>query len=117
MEKFKVIIAGGRDFVDYQLLSTTCIQLFKNGDDIEIVSGCAKGADKLGERFAETMGYPLTKFPADFSAGKSGGPIRNSQMADFANALILFWDGVSRGSADMLSKARLKGLSVRVIKY
>jgi len=117
---FKVIIAGGRDFNDYELLKEKCITILSNHaySQIEIVSGKARGADTLGERFAEERGMRIKEFPANWSRdGSAAGPIRNRQMANYADALIAFHDGRSRGTAHMIQVARDLGLKVRVIKY
>jgi len=83
-----------------------------------VVSGTAKGADRLGERFARERGYRIERFPADWNRdGYAAGPVRNAQMAENADALIAFWDGQSRGTKNMIENARRKGLGVRVIKY
>ena len=61
---------------------------------MEIASGAAKGADKLGEQYAKERGFKLTKFPANCNKyGKTAGPKRNQQMAQYADALIAIWDG------------------------
>lgn len=115
----KVIIAGGRDFYDYKLLKEKCDQLLVNLlDEIEIVSGTASGADKLGERYASEKEYTIKRFPADWNKhGKSAGFIRNNEMAVYANYLIAFHDGMSRGTAQMIKVAKEKGLKVAVVKY
>lgn len=75
---------------------------FRNPDNItEIVSGCANGVDKNGEHFASSYHIPIKRFPYLSEHGKAGGPIRNKQMADYADALLLIWDGKSKGSANM----------------
>ena len=121
-KKVNIIVAGSRSFDDYKLLKEKCDYYLSDalakGYDIEIVSGTAKGADKLGEQYAKERGYHIAYFPADWKTyGKRGGYIRNQQMANFSDALILFWDGSSRGSKHMLDIARNKGLAVRVVKY
>ena len=101
----KVIIAGGRNITDFNLLE----QVIKKSDfDItEVVSGGASGIDSLGETWAISNNIFVRRFPADWDKyGKSAGPIRNRQMAEYANALILIWDGKSRGSASMLRLAK-----------
>jgi len=119
---FRVIIAGGRNFNDYALLKKKCdhylsIQINKN-INVEIVSGAAKGADKLGERYAKERGFKLTQFPADWDKlGKKAGYIRNDQMRQYSDALICFWDGESKGSQHMISTAKKDGLLTRVVKY
>jgi hypothetical protein len=71
----RIIIAGGRDFDNFRLLKKKCDYYLKDckKNDIEIISGTAGGADKLGEKYAEKRGYKLTRFPADWSIGKYAG--------------------------------------------
>ena len=59
--EFKVIIAGGRDFNNYELLKAKCDYYLSNLDeaDVVIVSGAARGADKLGEQYAKERGYKI----------------------------------------------------------
>lgn len=120
MKSFKVIIAGGRDFADYTLLKSKLdIALSsKTHLDIEIISGTARGADRLGEKYSMEAGHSLKKFPADWDThGKSAGHIRNRQMGDYADALVAFWDGSSRGTKGMIEYMRKLNKPVRVIKY
>jgi len=115
---FKVIIAGSRSFNNYELLKAKCNTLLANQKDIVIVSGCAQGADKLGERYASEMGYGVERHPADWDKyGKSAGYKRNTEMAETAQALIAFWDGESKGTKHMIETAQKKGIAVRVIKF
>ena len=61
---FKVIVAGGRGFNNYKGLSDSLDYLLKNiNDDIQIVCGMARGADRLGERYAKEHGYQVIYFP------------------------------------------------------
>jgi hypothetical protein len=113
----KVIIAGGRDFSDYEKLKNYCDEILSNKSDVEIVSGVAKGADLLGEKYAEENNYSLKQFPADWKLGRGAGHIRNTQMANYADTLIAFWDGKSKGTKHMIETAREKGLSVNVCRY
>lgn len=79
----------------------------------EVVSGCASGIDRVGEFWALDNQIPLKKFPADWAThGKAAGPIRNEQMARYADALICVWDGTSRGSQNMIKTAREVGIPV-----
>jgi hypothetical protein len=114
----KTIIAGGRDFNNYEYFKAALKFLFQNTMPTEIVSGGANGADKMGERYAAEKGIPLKVFPADWNAhGKAAGPIRNEQMALYADALVAFWDGSSKGTKSMIDLARKNGLKVRVVHY
>ena len=115
----KVIIAGSRNFTDYKKLCKICNHILQDQTDIEIVSGAYyKGADKLGEQYAAEKGFLLTKFSADWkSYGKAAGPKRNEQMANYANALIAFWDGKSKGTKHMVEVAKRRGLKVKLINF
>ena len=112
---YKVIIAGTRDFADYTLLRSFADETLAGINDIEIVSGGARGADALGERYARERGRRLKVFPAEWKKwGAAAGPIRNAEMAAYADALIAFWDGKSAGTRDMIRKAEDRGLRVQV---
>lgn len=119
MKDFRIIIAGCREFSDYELLSQKCdniLSAVRQTHSVVIVSGTARGADQLGERYAAERGYQVRRFPADWERdGKAAGPIRNALMADNADALIAFWDDVSRGTKNMIDTAKNRGLAVRVI--
>lgn len=115
----KLIVAGGRNFDNYSLLSNKLDKILeKTYEDIEIVSGKAKGADSLGERYAKDRGLKVAEFPADWNRyGKSAGYRRNSEMADYATHCVCFWDGISRGTEHMINLAKNKNLKLRVIYY
>lgn len=114
----KTIIAGSRGFTNYQFLQTECDRILSSEEEVEIVSGGAKGADKMGEHYAKQKDFALTVFPADWDKfGKSAGYIRNKQMAQYADTLIAFWDGESRGTKHMIDLAEEMGLTVHIIKY
>jgi len=115
-EKLRVIIAGSRDFNNYELLYNKCENILYNIKSVEIVSGGAKGADSLGEKYAKEKGYKIKQFNADWnSLGKSAGYIRNKEMAEYADALIAFWDGESKGTKHMINLANKNKLKIRVI--
>lgn len=119
---FRVIIAGGRDFNDYQLLKQKCDSFLANKSRdcrVIIVSGTARGADRLGEQYANERGYQVERYPADWDRdGNSAGPIRNAKMAENADALIAFWDGESRGTYNMIDTAvRREDMLIRIVNY
>lgn len=115
---FKVIVAGGREFNDYQLLKNKLDQLLQNKNNVEIVCGKARGADTLGEAYAKEMGYSVKEFPAQWNEfGKRAGYIRNEEMAKYADACVAFWDGESKGTKHMIDLANKHKIEVRVIKY
>jgi len=127
----RVIIAGSRDFNNFESLEFEVIRIFKKlkaegyfttRNDITIVSGTAKGADKLGEKFAEKYNLKLERFPANWDKfGKSAGYKRNQHMSTFAKedngVLIAFWNGSSKGTKHMIDIANKDGLKVFVVNY
>ena len=112
----KVIVAGSRTLKDYNLLKTT---LDRKKDMIdEIVCGEARGADILGKRWAIENNIPVKSFAAEWNIyGKAAGPIRNKQMAIYADYLIAFWDGKSRGTKNMINEMKLQGKHGEVVVY
>ena len=114
----KIIIAGVRTFNDYDLLVEKCNKAFSSQTEIEIVSGAANGADKLGERYAIEKGYSIKQLPADWDKyGKSAGYKRNEEMAKYADALIAFWDGKSKGTKLMIELGKRYGLKTKVVRF
>ena len=121
MDNFKVIIAGSRGFSNYKLLKEHCNKYLREKRrtcNIIIVSGHARGADTLGERYAQDEGFALEVYPAQWKKlGKQAGYRRNEQMAEVADALIAFWDGESRGTKHMIDIMNNKGLPTKVVNY
>jgi len=111
----RLIIAGTRTFDNYNLLVSSVINFV---DAKEIVSGCANGADTLGEQYAKQYGKTVVKYPADWNKyGKGAGHIRNKEMALYASHCIVFWDGKSKGTENMISLAKENGLTLKVVRY
>lgn len=128
----KYIIAGGRDFettenFDYMVECITPILYDDEIRGVEFISGGANGADKLGEMFyklasaTKRLGQipqKLSIFNADWNTyGKSAGPIRNEQMAKYADACIVFWDGKSKGAKNMIDNAIKHRLELHIFFY
>jgi hypothetical protein len=110
----KVIVAGGRDYVatpqDIMWLSDQLVKL----NCTEVVCGEARGADAFGKLIATKMNIPVASYPAEWDKyGKSAGFRRNVQMAEYADACILFPGG--KGTSHMYEMATKHNLVV--IKY
>ena len=116
----KVLVCGGRDFNDYGLLADTLVGLLGQYDpkEVTIISGHARGADKLGEQFANANECKLLIFPADWDKqGKAAGFIRNQRMIEEGkpDLVVAFPTKTSRGTFDMINKAKKAGLPVTVV--
>lgn len=104
----KLAIVGSRAFNDYGLLVDTILDFMCPLDFItEIISGGAKGADTLGNNFADNNGIESTIYRPEWDKyGKSAGFIRNQTIIDNCDMVLAFWDGKSRGTADTIEKAK-----------
>ena len=122
-EASRVIIAGGRDFDDYEYMSTKLNELFKdpntfNNKMIKVISGMAKGADFLAIRYADENKLTKIIFPANWKVyHRIAGFLRNNDMLSIATHLIAFWDRKSNGTKHMIEIAQMKGIPVWVFEY
>lgn len=131
-----VIIAGTRTFADYDIAKEWLDKLLSVEEIGFVFSGACDrgvltftrpdgtkvyGADGLGERWASENNKGVREFRADwFKDGRSAGPIRNQYMAYHCgkeDICIVFHDEISKGSADMIKKAKVRGMRTEVIKY
>lgn len=111
MKPMRLVIAGGREFDDYALLKSAVAEALGEHplNQLEVVSGAARGADRLGERWARENGVALRQFPADWNQhGKRAGYLRNEEMADYADAVLVLPGG--RGTDHMAQSAKRRGL-------
>lgn len=110
----KVIIAGCRDFHNYELVEETINKLGLEID--EIVYGGAPGVDYLGLLYARKHKIKVKTFLAEWTRyGKAAGPLRNQQMAEYGDYLLAFWDGQSPGTRNMINTMKKKGKHGEVI--
>jgi len=111
----KVAIIGSREFNDYALVCKT-LDPVKNRITL-IVSGGARGADSLGERYAEENGIGTRIFIPDWDRyGKRAGFLRNKDIVEVADVIVAFWDGKSPGTASALDYAEQMEKPCKVIK-
>lgn len=126
LNEIRIIVAGTRTFSDYELLRNRLDDFIsklkqKHPDkQVVIITGAAKGADQLGSFYARNHNIPLKEFPADWTTyGKVAGPIRNQQMLDYAlheiPVLIVFWDGESRGTKNMMNIAKKHNVQTEIV--
>ena len=122
-EAAKVIVAGGRDFTDYEFMKESLGHLFAQEDfcgdsDIKIISGMADGADTLAIRFADEFELTKILFPANWKLHhRMAGFLRNEDMMEIATHLVAFWDGKSKGTQHIIELAKNKGIPYRIFIY
>ena len=116
-KEFRLVVAGSRDFDDYTLLSAELDKLLAGKTNITIVSGTARGADRLGERYAAEHNLRIERFPAEWEKyHKGAGPIRNMKMVQSADVVIVFWDNESSGTKNIIECARKEDIPYRIVR-
>lgn len=115
-----IVVSGSRSITNYHRVKRaieTAIRLWEPRT-VEIMHGdCPTGVDRLAQQYAESIGLTVYKKPAEWDAhGKAAGPIRNGLMAVQGDALVAVWDGVSRGTKDMIQRMQAHGKPTYVDK-
>ncbi len=110
----KLAIVGSRNFTDYKRFSQIIGKI--KGQITLIVSGGARGADTLAERYAKEKAIPYLIFPANWDKyGKQAGPLRNQDIVDNADTMVAFLAPESRGTKDSIKKAQAKRIPVHIV--
>ncbi len=114
--EYRVVVAGSRSFNDYALLSRELNLFLVGKTNVVILSGAARGADTLGERYAREHGITLETYPAEWSAYHQGAGVRrNKIMAQRADAVVAFWDGHSAGTSNIIQCAKEENIPCKII--
>lgn len=115
----KVVVAGCRHFEDREYVFEE-LDFFLNKyyaeEDIEIISGGARGVDTIAKAYAEERAFPFEEFPADWkNFGKYAGPLRNRQMASQGDVLIAFLAHGSKGTANMIKMMKAADKPLHIV--
>ena len=121
-DAFYCLVVGSRSFDNYSLMSKKLDKLLSNQKKVVIVSGGARGADSLAERYAAERRYPCKVFKADWSIGKRAGFARNKQMHEYISSfehrgVVAFWDGKSKGTAHNFELAKQYNNPIRIVRF
>ena len=114
----KICVNGSRDFTGFLRLCDELDSLIpqEQRSSVTLLSGGARGADILAEKWAKDRQVHVKRFEAEWKGkGRAAGPIRNQEMINEADRLISFWDGKSRGTKDTIDRASAKGIPVTII--
>lgn len=121
MDSFKLIVAGGRDFDDYDRMQ---LVLFSLGDyylkdvAVSFVSGMARGADELGHQFAKEFNVVCDEYPADWDTyGTTTGYMHNKDLSDHADGLVAFFDGQDIQTKQLIELMKSQNKFVHVVTY
>lgn len=112
----RVAVVGSRTFNDYDLLRRELDKMYPNIS--LIVSGGAKGADSLAEKYAKEEGISTLVFRPDWNQfGKRAGFIRNKDIVTNSDTVVAFWDGKSKGTANSIKHAQFMGKKLIIVKF
>ena len=109
----KVAVVGSRDFPDMDVVRT-----FVSGleEGTTVVSGGARGVDTVAERAARARGLHVeVHLPDWWTYPRAAGVVRNQKIVDSVDRVVAFWDGHSRGTADTIKRAKVRGIPVEVV--
>ena len=105
----KIAVIGSRNLVVRDL------ERYLPPETTEIVSGGARGIDACAREYALSHGLKLTEFLPEYNRYGKGAPLRrNLQIIDYADAVIAFWDGQSRGTKYVIEQCRQREINVTV---
>ena len=105
----KVAVIGSRNLVVQDL------GIYLPEETMEIVSGGAKGIDTCAREYANAKGLKLTEFLPDYKRYGRGAPLnRNLQIIDYADCVLAFWDGQSRGTKFVIEHCKAQNKPIRI---
>lgn len=105
----KVAVVGSRS------LAVDVLEAFIPPETTEIVSGGAKGIDTCAREFAQANEYKFTEFLPDYKKYGRAAPLyRNTEIVDYSDLVLAFWDGKSTGTKDVIDKCKERGVPVKV---
>jgi pyruvate/2-oxoacid:ferredoxin oxidoreductase alpha subunit len=117
----KIIVSGSRTYWDESKIHAVLAKILWSlpiNEPVTLIHGGAKGADTIAATFGASVGLDVIEYQPDWKAyGKAAGPIRNAQMVhdhSDADIVLVFWDGSSKGAANLLEEARAKGLKTNL---
>ena len=111
--RMKLAIVGSRDITN---ISNDTLDKYIDKEVSEIVSGGAFGIDTIAAQYAKSKGLRLTEFLPDYARYKRGAPIvRNKQIVDCADKILVFWNGSSKGTLSVINYAKKTGKPTKII--
>jgi hypothetical protein len=110
-------IIGSRSFNNYNLLKEEVNNFLKKEMVDCIVSGGARGADTLAEKYAKECNIPTLIIRPEWDKyGKKAGYLRNIEIVKNSEVIIAFWDGVSSGTKMSIDLAKKANKIIKIIR-
>jgi len=112
----RVLVCGGRDFEDQDLLDRTLDRINEERGISTIIHGLARGADRMGGEYARVHAIPVLEFPADWGKyGRKAGYVRNARMLKEGQPeLVVAFPG-GKGTMNMVNQAIDAHIGVYVV--
>ena len=105
----KIAVVGSRNLVVNDLGK------YLPNNVTEIVSGGARGIDTCAREYAIAKGLKLTEFLPEYSRYGRGAPLkRNLQIINYADSVLAFWNGQSRGTKFVIEHCKAQGKPIRI---
>ena len=114
---FKVIITGGKDFDDMELMTSKLDKILSQAADIEICITDRRGAEKCAKRYAKKKDYKLRIFDINWNKGRNEGARVAREMMNYADAIVIFDNDDDTYSASMIKHADYSHMQKRVVRY
>lgn len=119
--KYRVVVTGSRDWNDWDAIEeqlSRLLSLVERPEDLQVIHGDARGADKMCQYKARQRGAQVLAVPAEWDRlGKRAGHVRNTAMLDLEpDEVVAFWLDRSRGTADCIRQAREAGIPVTIVE-
>ena len=114
----KLAVVGSRNFNDYELLKSKLDAIHKRKPITLIISGGAKGADSLSERWAKENNIETLIFLPDWDKyGKRAGFLRNEDIIKNSDSVVACWDGESKGTKHSIDLSTKYNKPCLIIKF
>ena len=106
----KLAIVGSRN------LTNIVLDQYISKEVDEIVSGGAVGVDFCAAEYAKRNGLKLTEFLPQYERyGRAAPIVRNKQIVDYADKIIIFWNGRSKGTLSVIKYVKKIGKPFEII--
>lgn len=112
----KIAVVGSRSITDYESIEIAVKGLLEGMGPFTLVTGGARGVDRLAAHAARKLGIPVEEYKPDYAAhGRRAPLVRNERIVKEANYMLAFWDGESNGTRHVVALARAKGIECEVM--